>query len=352
MDAPGPDFELRRTARKPAYPVGDELRAYLVREGREVELPVSYPRLRNFTAAMPLLDREGRDTLWETVAYPPEEMEQLSRGLLETYALLRGEGGLSVFSHVYVDRIDFCSFGNSQPFRVRIVNAYNENHDYFYVKAGDASRVCGLELEHLLSPNRMLYLTRGDTLVEEHVTGIPGDAFAERWLRDGGHHPVRLAKELIKFEERCVVRLLGDMRAYNFVVAVTPDFDATSIRVRAMDFDQQSYDGRLRFYLPGSFKENRPFVQLCAQHINSASALQYRREEQSLIHRRHLAAPDRVRDLLAAMRTTPLSTPEKAKELADGLAEHHRDPGFRQHQDMAGLIGESLARLDRVLRTG
>ncbi|MEY3492472.1 MAG: hypothetical protein RL309_1600, partial [Verrucomicrobiota bacterium] len=27
------------------------------------------------------------------------------------------------------DRVDFCSFGNSQPFRVRIVNAYNENHD-------------------------------------------------------------------------------------------------------------------------------------------------------------------------------------------------------------------------------
>ena len=37
--------------------------------------------------------------------------------------------------------------------------------------------------------------------------------------------------------------------------------------------------------------------------------------------------------------------------LADGLAEYHRDPAFRQHTDMAGLIGESLARLDRVLRS-
>jgi hypothetical protein len=58
-----------------------------------------------------------------------------------------------------------------------------------------------------------------------------------------------------------------------------------------------------------------------------------------------------VKDLLAAMRANPLTSPEKAKELADGLAEYHRDPAFRQHTDMAGLIGESLARLDRLLRS-
>jgi len=349
MDDAGSAAEFKRTNRKPAYPIGNILRDYLAKEGREVALPVTYSQLRDFSTSVPLLER-GKDTLWETVAYHQDEMVKLSQGLLETYALLRGEGGLKVFSHVYVDRIDFCSFGNSQPFRVRIVNAYNENHDYFYVKKGDASRVCGLELEHLLSPNRMHYLTWGDTLVEEHVTGIPGDIFAEKWIDANSHHPVRLAKELIKFEERCLVRLLGDMRAYNFVIAVTPDFDATAIRVRAMDFDQQSYDGRLRFYLPGSFKENRPFTQLCAKHINAASAVQYRREEQSLIHRRLLAAPERMRDLLAAMDANILTSPEKAIELAEGLAEYHRDPAFRMHKTMAGLIGESLARLDRILR--
>ncbi|MFM2382766.1 MAG: hypothetical protein RL515_753, partial [Verrucomicrobiota bacterium] len=66
----------------------------------------------------------------------------------------------------------------------------------------------------------------------------------------------------------------------------------------------------------------------------------------------HLAAPDRVKDLLAAMRANPLTSPEKARELADGLAEYHRDPAFRQEADMAGLIEASLARLDRVLRSG
>jgi len=116
MDAAGAAAEFKRTNRKPAYPIGEALRTYLAREGREVPLPVTYAQLRNFTAAMPLLER-GKDTLWETVAYPRDEMDRLSQGLLETYALLRGEGGMKVFSHVYVDRVDFCSFGNSPTTR-------------------------------------------------------------------------------------------------------------------------------------------------------------------------------------------------------------------------------------------
>ena len=141
--------------------------------------------------------------------------------------------------HLYVDRVDFCTFGNSTPFRIRIVNAYNDNQDYFYVKKADASRVYGLELEHLLSPNRLNFLTSGSTLIEEHIPGIPGDIFIKRWLQRGDLRPIRVAKELVKFNERCFVRLLGDMRSYNFVFVVTPDFEDAQLRIRAMDFDQQ-----------------------------------------------------------------------------------------------------------------
>jgi hypothetical protein len=269
-------------------------------------------------------------------------MSHLSQGLLETYALLRGEGGMKVFSHVYVDRVDFCSFGNSQPFRVRIVNAYNENQDYFYVKVGDASRVCGLELEHLLSPNRMLYLTWGETLVEEHVTGIPGDIFAEKWLDADGHHPVRLAKELIKFEERCLVRLLGDMRAYNFVIAVTPDFDATAIRVRAMDFDQQSYEGRLNLYKPQFFKDNAPLALFCAKHLRIETARQYQREEQVIILQRAAIIEDRLAMLLAAMSADPIAPPDHVRELREGLADFYKRPAYLRCESMGALVRENL----------
>ena len=331
-----------RTAKKRIIPVGPRLREYLARREREVRLPVSYSRLRSFVASAPLLNRDGTDTLWETVAYPPYEMESLSEGLTETYALLKGEGRLDIFRHLYVDRIDYCAFGNSRPFRVRIVNKFNENHDYFYVKVADASRVYGLELEHMLSPNRMHYLTDDDTLVEEHVPGIPGDIFADKWLTAPNYNPVRLAKEMVKFNARCLVRLLGDMRAYNFVIVVTPDFDSTQIRVRAMDFDQQSYNGRAKFYMPQFFKENNPFVFHCTRHVNVPTAQQYVQEEYSLMHRRAMAAATPLRALFDAMRVEPVAPREKAVQLAEELAEHYKDSKFLKADNMSDLLLISL----------
>ena len=104
---------------------------------------------RGFREAAALPDEAGRPTLWDSVIYDADEMRALNDDLRRIYALLKVDGDLSVISHVYVDRIDFCTFGNSTPFRIRIVNAYNDNQDYFYVKRADASRVHGLELEHV-----------------------------------------------------------------------------------------------------------------------------------------------------------------------------------------------------------
>ncbi|MGA2053607.1 MAG: hypothetical protein ABSH19_09875, partial [Opitutales bacterium] len=308
-------LSVLKTEKKPSYPVGPALREYLVRWGREEELPVSYKELTEFTESAPLIDAAGRDTLWESAIYPREQMTVLHQGLKEIYALMQAVGSVSVMEHLYVDRIDYCTFGNSNPFRIRIVNAYNDNFDHFYVKKADASRIFGLELEHLLSPNRLHYLTCRETLVEEHIGGIPGDVFIERWLHDPNVSSVRLAKELVKFNERCFVRLLGDMRSYNFVVVLVPDFEGVQVRIRAMDFDQQSYNGRLRFYLPQFFKENRALAEYCVKRLNPQTARQYQREEQALIFRRAETERGRVGQLLAAMEAAGLSTAEKVAQL-------------------------------------
>ena len=50
-----------------------------------------------------------------------------------------------------IDRIDFCEYGNSIPFRIKIIDKIADNHDFFYIKMADASRIYGLELEHLLN---------------------------------------------------------------------------------------------------------------------------------------------------------------------------------------------------------
>ena len=98
------------TQRKPSFPVGPELRRYLGRYRRERELPVTYERLRDFTEVIPLTDETGRPTLWDTVIYNANDMAALNEDLKRVYAVLKVDGDLSVVSHLYVDRVDFCTF--------------------------------------------------------------------------------------------------------------------------------------------------------------------------------------------------------------------------------------------------
>jgi hypothetical protein len=246
--------------KKPMFPVHDRLRAYLKNHGREVKLPVSYNDLLRITYSIPLKDKKGNDTYWEKVVYDMRDWEFIRDGLVQMYAILKTEGDLTFTSHLDVARIDYCSFGNSNPFRVRIVNKYNDNYDHYYIKIADASRIYGLELEHILSPNRITYLTNQNTLVEEHIPGIPGDVFIANHLSDPLTNKTRLAKEFVKFNERCFVRLLGDMRSYNFVVDITPDIEDYQYRIRAIDFDQQSYEAVRIYTCRSSSKRIMPWL--------------------------------------------------------------------------------------------
>ncbi len=345
MDLPRPQMK------KPSFPIGDNLRSYLRRYRRERTLPITYERLRGFTETAPLVGMDGKPTLWESVVYDRLEMESLNEDLKQVYASIRVDGDLSVMRHLYVDRVDFCAFGNSAPFRIRIVNAFNENADYYYVKRADASRVYGLELEHVLSPNRLNYLTCGSTLVEEHIAGLPGDIFIQRWLDNPELRPIRIAKELVKFNERCFVRLLGDMRSYNFVVVVTPDFEGAQIRIRAMDFDQQSYEGRMNLYRPQFFKDNQPFALFCIQHLNVESAQQYQREEQVLMLQRASLSEERLAMLLAAMSEDAIAPQENVYSLREALAEHYQRSEFLKCESMGELVRQSLAAI-QVRMTG
>jgi hypothetical protein len=341
---------MQTTLRKPVYPISAGLREYLARYEREMALPITYNDLRHFRESSALHDKNGKDTLWQTVMYYSFEMERIHEALKEIYNLLKAGGDRTVMQHLYVDRIDFCSFGNSEPFRIRIVNAYNDNQDYYYIKNADASRVYGLELEHLLAPSRMHYLTCGNTLIEEHVAGIPGDVFIKDWLHSPNVKTIRLAKELVKFNERCFVRLLGDMRACNFVMDMTPDVEEVQIRIRAMDFDQQCYQGRKNFYRPQFFKENNELVQYCVKHLNIATARQYQREEQALILRRSHIIADRLRMLFNAMVQDELSYPEKIRQLREELAEHYGNSSFLACETMGALVRNSVLTLDERLQ--
>lgn len=329
--------------KKPIFPVHDQLRNYLLHYSREVKLPVSYRDLQRYTYSVPLKDRQGKETSWEKVSYDMREWEYLRENLVRIYAILKTEGDMSFIKHLDVARIDFCYFGNSQPFRIRIVNKFNDNYDHYYIKQADASRVYGLELEHLLSPNRMTYFTDRDTLIEEHIPGIPGDIFIADHLHSSNTNLIRLAKEFVKFNERCFVQLLGDMRSYNFVVNIIPDIEDFQYRIRAIDFDQQSYEGRKNLYLPQFFKENKALVDIVLQHLNTASIAQYQAEERTMMTYRLVSSRYRVKELLDIMSKDTISTKEKLEQLKQELSQHfNASASFSKARTMGQLVKRQL----------
>jgi len=199
-----------------------------------------------------------------------------------------------------------------------------------------------LEFEDLLSPNRINFLVDQDTLVEEHIVGIPGDMFMKpeyKWIEV---NEVRMAKEFVKFNERCFVRLLGDMRAYNFVIDVTADFDDVQYRFRAIDFDQQCYEGKKTVYLPQYFKENKHFVDLCIKQLNEETMQQYQQEERTLIAKRIKRSKNRTNLLLDAMSNDTLSIPAKEDTLKKELAKHYAHPQFLKCKNMGEIMRVSL----------
>lgn len=324
------------------YPVSGGLRQYLHQYDRETQLPVQYEHLRHYADAFPYFDKKGHDTLWESVLYDQQTQQELNQGLTVTYALLKTDGDMSVMEHLVVSRIDYCTFGNSNPFRVQVKNQLNDNYDYFYVKRADASRIYGLELEHILSPSRINYIVEGDTLIEEHIAGIPGDVFIKDILNRPGTNKVRIAKEFVKFNERCFIRLLGDMRSYNYVIDVTPDFEDEQYRVRPIDFDQQSYEGKKTMYLPQFFKDNNLLVEVALKLLKPETIRQYQSEERTLMFRRLRAARYRLKDLIDCMRADTISTPEKTAQLRQELARHHGTKEFLKCNGMGDLVRLNL----------
>lgn len=330
------------TRKKPMYPVNNSLRNYLKLHGREVKLPVTYTNLLNYTWSTPIRDKNGKDTLWEKLSYDSRDWEYIRDGLVKIYAILKTEGDFSFISHLDVARVDYCTFGNSHPFRIRIVNKFNDNYDHYYIKIADASRIYGLELEHILSPNRITFFTCDNTLVEEHIPGIPGDSFIQQIMDTPETNKIRLAKEFVKFNERCFVRLLGDMRSYNFVVDITPDIEDYQYRIRCIDFDQQSYEGRKNLYLPQFFKENYAFVDLSLSHLNKESIAQYQFEERTMITFRVVSSRYRIKELLDIMTKDEISSAEKIDQLKDELNTYFNTTAFKKCKSMGEIVKVQL----------
>jgi hypothetical protein len=334
--------------KKPTYPITNSLSEYLTKYARTIKIPIFYDDLLRYQGSVTVYDKHGNDSLWIQVYYSEYERKEIELSLKQMYSILHSDGSDTLLPYLNIDSIDYCTFGNSKPFRIKVRNVLNDNYIFLYIKKADASRIYGLELEHLLSPNHINFLVYGNTLIEEHISGIPGDDFITHQLEKCSEQDKReIAKEFVKFNERCFVRLLGDMRSYNYVMVLTNDFDRIQYRIRAIDFDQQSYEGNVKVYRPQFLKENNELVELVSSVLKQPSVEQYKREERSLLAKRATSENSRLKKLMLCMREDEISQPAKISELKKGLFELTGDIEFKKSKNMGEILG---AALDFIIR--
>ena len=296
-----------------------------------------------FQGAIEVFDENGKDTLWISCFYSEYERDEIDLSLKQVYSILHSDGSDNIIPYLNIDSIDFCTFGNTKPFRVKVRNILNDNYIFLYVKKADASRIYGLELEDLLSPNHINFLVHKETLIEEHISGIPGDIYISEYLDNISEQDKRaLAKEFVKFNERCFVRLLADMRSYNYVIVITYDFDRKQYRIRAIDFDQQSYEGNPKVYKPQFLKENNALVKMSLEVLAKESIEQYEKEERSLLAKRATSENNRLRHLIKCMQQDSISSTEKIEQLKTGLFSLTGDVKIKRSKNMGELLNAVL----------
>jgi hypothetical protein len=334
--------------KKPSYPVNESLLEYLERFDRISKVPIFYNDLLRFSGSINVYDKNEQDTLWIRVYYNEFERNEIDLTLKKIYSLLHSDGNLGIIKFLNIDSIDYCTFGNSKPFRIKVRNILNDNYTHFYVKKADASRVYGLELEHILSPDKINFLVFEDTLIEEHITGIAGDVFIKTFLKDCSEtEKSQIAKEFVKFNERSMIRLLGDMRAYNYVIVPIHDFDQVVYKIRAIDFDQQCYEGNFKVYRPQFFKENYPMVLLVKDKLQMSSIEQYKYEERAVLAKRIHSAENRIKKLLKIMSDDPIAPEEHIEQLKQELYNYTNDLNFKKANSMGNIMSAAFEFITR-----
>lgn len=334
--------------KKPSYPINNFLSEYLERFDRISKVPIHYDDLLRFSGSVNVYDKDDQDTLWIRVFYNEFERDEIDLTLKKIYSLLHSDGNLGILKFLNVDAIDYCTFGNSKPFRVKVRNILNDNYTHFYIKKADASRIYGLEIEHILSPDKINFLVYEDTLIEEHIMGIPGDVFIKKLLVNCTEiEKAQIAKEFVKFNERCMIRLLGDMRAYNYVIVATHDFDHVVYKIRAIDFDQQCYEGNFKVYRPQFFKENYPMVKLVKEKLQESSIEQYKDEERAAMAKRIHSSVNRVKKLVQIMGNDMLAPESNVIQLKLELYRYTKDINFKRAKSMGNIMNAAFEYITR-----
>ncbi len=333
----------RPMMQKDAFPVNDAFVKYLRFYGRDVELPILYSDLANYSYADSLKDKRGKWTHWENAVYEPGQLKLIKAALIKTYAILKNYTNPGAETQFEIERIDFCEYGNSIPFRIKVIDIKNAGqYDFFYIKPADASRIYGLELEHLLTRHPINFLCHQNTLVEENIEGIPGDVFLQQNPPLTAAEKAGIAGAFVQFNAGCFARLLGDMRSYNFVVNHFYSNGNPQYHIRAIDFDQQSYEGRRNYYFPQYFKENVAYVELVIQNLSAMEIEQYQQMEYASMASKSISSRRQLLELVNCMIKDDISENYKIQMLRNELNDYFGTTRFSACKTMGAIVKQQL----------
>ena len=144
------DIQEKKKSHQPSantQSIKKDLEVFLKSYDRWVDTPIYYSDLLRFSGSVIVYDKNDKDTLWVSVYFSDTDRREIDYNLKKIYTLLHSDGNESGIQYLNVDSIDYCTFGNSKPFRIKIRNILNDNFTYYYIKQTDASRIYGLEYE-------------------------------------------------------------------------------------------------------------------------------------------------------------------------------------------------------------
>ena len=116
-------------------------------------------------------------------------------------------------------------------------------------------------------------------------------------------------------------------------------------RIRAIDFDQQSYEPRKTIYMPQYFKKNMPVIDLGLKRMTPQTVRQYQKEERAMIASRIRYSFTQIRALMEAMMATELAPTQNVEQLRSELAQHYEDDRYLSCTSMGTIVRHSLLRL-------
>ena len=113
-------------------------------------------------------------------------------------------------------------------------------------------------------------------------------------------------------------------------------------RIRAIDFDQQCFEGKLKVYRPQFFKENYIMVELVRAKLQHNSVDQYKIEERSIVAKRIISSGNRINRLVNICKGDEISLEENIELLKSQIYELTLDVKFKKCTTMGQVLDLAL----------